>query len=221
MTNDISVVMLGAGKSLRFNSKTIKQNYKINNKSILNYSRDFFKKHFSNSQSYLVINEKVKIDKLCKNENIIMGSSTRTKSLNNCLKYIYDNNLKTKYTLVHDVARPILNIFDIKLLIEEMKRNYDGSSLGYPITNALKEVRKGVVQNNILRDNLWSSFTPQIFKTEKLNQSVKSCISNSYDVDDDIESLLLNNLRCSMIISSPTNIKITYMSDIDHIKRIL
>ena len=40
-------------------------------------------------------------------------------------------------------------------------------------------------------------------------------------VDDDIETLLLNNLKCSIIKSSPTNIKVTYISDIPYIERLL
>ena len=56
---------------------------------------------------------------------------------------------------------------------------------------------------------------------EKLYQSVKACLDKKYDVDDDIEALLLNSLKCSMIMSSPTNIKVTYKSDINYIKKLL
>ena len=31
------------------------------------------------------------------------------------------------------------------------------------------------------------TFTPQIFKTNKLYKSIKFCIDNIYDIDDDIE----------------------------------
>ena len=56
---------------------------------------------------------------------------------------------------------------------------------------------------------------------EKLYQSIKACLDEKYDVDDDIEALLLNSLKCSMIMSSPTNIKVTYKSDINYIKKLL
>ena len=54
------------------------------------------------------------------------------------------------------------------------------------------------------RDKLWSTFTPQIFKTTKLIDSLDKCITNKYDIDDDIEALLLNNLKCSIVLSNPT-----------------
>ena len=39
------------------------------------------------------------------------------------------------------------------------------------------------------------TFTPQIFKTNKLYESIKLCIDKRYDIDDDIEALLINNYK--------------------------
>ena len=50
---------------------------------------------------------------------------------------------------------------------------------------------------------------------------LKFCIDKRYDIDDDIEALLINNLKCSMVLSNPCNIKITYKSDIDKYKKII
>ena len=57
MNTHISVIMLGAGKSKRFDSSELKQNYKIKNKSLLDYSRNFFSKYFKSSKRYIVINK--------------------------------------------------------------------------------------------------------------------------------------------------------------------
>ena len=221
MIKDISVVLLGAGKSKRFDTNTLKQNVKIHDKRVIDYSVDFFRKHFNVSKKYFVINKKIQLKALTENEHILYGSTSRLKSLNNCLNYISRNNLQTKYLLVHDVARPILNLADIKKIIREIHKKVDGSTLGYPLTNAVKEVKNNTIYYNIHKSNLWSTFTPQIFKTEKLYKSVKACLDENYDVDDDIEALLLNSLKCSMIMSSPTNIKVTYKSDINYIKKLL
>ena len=221
MIKDISVVLLGAGKSKRFDTNTLKQNVKIHDKRVIDYSVDFFRKHFNASEKYFVITKKIKLKTLTENEHILYGSTSRLKSLNNCLDYISRNNLQTKYLLVHDVARPVLNLADIKKIIREIHKKVDGSTLGYPLTNAVKEVKNNTIYYNIHKSNLWSTFTPQIFKMEKLYQSVKACLDEKYDVDDDIEALLLNSLKCSMIMSSPTNIKVTYKSDINYIKKLL
>ena len=221
MIKDISVVLLGAGKSKRFDTNTLKQNVKIHDKRIIDYSVDFFRKNFNISKKYFVINKKIKLKTLTENEHIVYGSTSRLKSLNNCLNYISRNNLQTKYLLVHDVARPVLNLADIKKIIREIHKKVDGSTLGYPLTNAVKEVKNNTIYYNIHKSNLWSTFTPQIFKMEKLYHSVKICLDEKYYVDDDIEALLLNSLKCSMIMSSPTNIKVTYKSDINYIKKLL
>ena len=221
MIKDISVVLLGAGKSKRFDTNTLKQNAKILDKRVIDYSIDFFRKNFKVSKKYFVINKKIQLKTLAENEHILYGSTSRLKSLNNCLNYIFSNNLQTKYLLVHDVARPVLNLADIKKIIREIHKKVDGSTLGYPLTNAVKEVKNNTIYSNIHKSNLWSTFTPQIFKMEKLYQSVKECLDEKYDVDDDIEALLLNSLKCSIIMSSPTNIKVTYKSDINYIKKLL
>ena len=221
MNHNISVVLLGAGRSKRFISSQIKQNIQVNKKSILDYSRSFFNKYFHKSKIFIVINKKVIIDKLKTNEKKIYGSTSRLKSLHVALKYIRQNNIQSKYTLIHDIARPILNISDIKRLIESMNSGADASTLGYPLTNALKEVKKNVVRNNLYRDDLWSSFTPQIFKTDKLYESIEKIINGGYDIDDDIEALMMSDFKCSIVKSSPDNIKITFVEDIEVIKKLL
>ena len=221
MNNNISVVLLGAGSSKRFISSQIKQNILINKRSILDYSRLFFNKFFPKCNIFIVINKKVVVNKLKTNEKIIYGSSSRLKSLYLALKNIQQNNIQTKYTLIHDVARPILNISDIRRLVASIKLGADASTLGYPLTNALKEIKKNKVCSNLYRDNLWSSFTPQIFKTDKLYESIEKIINDGYDIDDDVEALMMCNFKCSIIRSSPDNIKITFLEDIEVIRKLL
>jgi 2-C-methyl-D-erythritol 4-phosphate cytidylyltransferase len=201
--------LLGAGRSRRFKSNQIKQNVIINKVSILNHSRLFFNKYFPQSNIFIVCNRKVVINKLKNNENVVYGSSSRLKSLHVALENIFQNNLQTKFTLVHDIARPVLNINDIKRLIR------------YPLTNALKDVKNSKVLNNLYKDRLWSSFTPQIFKTTKLYESIVKIISSGYDIDDDIEAMMMNDFNCSIVRSSPDNIKVTFKEDIEVIKRLL
>jgi 2-C-methyl-D-erythritol 4-phosphate cytidylyltransferase len=221
MNHNISVILLGAGRSQRFISSQIKQNILVNKRSILDYSRLFFNKYFPKSNIFIVVNKKVIIKKLKTNEKKIYGSSSRLKSLHAALRKILQENIQTKYTLIHDIARPILNIADIKRLVASIKLGADASTLGYPLTNALKEVKKNIIDSNLFRDNLWSSFTPQIFKTDKLYESVEKIIEGGYDVDDDIEALMMSNFKCSIVKSSPDNIKITYLEDIEVIKKLL
>ena len=221
MNHNISVVLLGAGSSKRFKSNQLKQNIIIKNKSLLDYSRDFFSKYFALSKIYVVVNKNVKVKKVRKNENLILGSSSRLKSLKEAMKFMFDNNLQTKFTILHDIARPVINITDIKKLINSLKPGIDGSTLGYPITNALKEVDKKNINYNLYRNDLWASFTPQIFKTNILYESLINANKGKISIDDDIELLMMNNFKCTIIKSSPDNIKATYIDDIKVLEKLL
>jgi 2-C-methyl-D-erythritol 4-phosphate cytidylyltransferase len=221
MNHNISVILLGAGSSKRFKSNQLKQNIIIKNKSLLDHSRDFFAKYFDTSKIYLVVNNKVKIKNIRKNEKVILGASSRLESLREAMRYIYNDNLQTTFTMIHDVARPVINIKDIKKLINSFKPNIDGSTLGYPITNALKEVDKKNINYNLYRSDLWASFTPQIFKTNILYKSIININRSKINVDDDIELLMMNNFKCTIIKSSPDNIKATYIDDIKVIEKLL
>jgi len=221
MNHNISVILLGAGTSKRFKSNQLKQNIIIKNKSLLDHSRDFFAKYFDTAKIYLVVNNKVKIKNIRKNEKVILGASSRLESLREAMRYIYNDNLQTTFTMIHDVARPVINIKDIKKLINSFKPNIDGSTLGYPITNALKEVDKKNINYNLYRSDLWASFTPQIFKTNILYKSIININRSKINVDDDIELLMMNNFKCTIIKSSPDNIKATYIDDIKVIEKLL
>ena len=221
MNKNISVVLLGAGKSTRFKNKDLKQNIIINKKRIIDYSRDFFNKYFKESYIYIVINKKVIIKKKKNNENILLGSSSRVKSLLCAMQHIYNNNLQTKYILIHDVARPVLNINNVNNLIKSIRSGIDGSTLGYPLTNAIKEVSTRSIRSSINKQKLWSAFTPQLFRSDKLYKSLKNVINQNYDIEDDIEALLIDHCSCAMVMSSPDNIKITYTDDIETVKRLL
>ncbi len=221
MNHNISVVLLGAGSSKRFKSNQLKQNIIIKNKSLLDHSRDFFAKYFDASKIYLVVNNRVKIKNIRKNEKVILGASSRLKSLRKAMRYIYNDNLQTTFTMIHDVARPVININDIKKLINSFKPDIDGSTLGYPITNALKEVDKININHSIYRGDLWASFTPQIFKTNILYKSIINTNRSKINIDDDIELLMMNNFKCTIIKSSPDNIKATYVDDIKVIEKLL
>ena len=221
MNHNISVILLGAGSSKRFKSNQLKQNIIIKNKSLLDHSRDFFAKYFNTSKIYLVVNNKVKIKNIRKNEKVILGASSRLESLREAMRYINNDNLQTTFTMIHDVARPVININDIKKLINSFKPNIDGSTLGYPITNALKEVDKKNINYNLYRSDLWVSFTPQIFKTNILYKSIINTNRSKINVDDDIELLMMNNFKCTIIKSSPDNIKATYIDDIKVIEKLL
>ena len=52
MSKDISVILLGAGKSSRFKSPVIKNKTLKSIKVVINHSRDFFRTNFPRSKKF-------------------------------------------------------------------------------------------------------------------------------------------------------------------------
>jgi 2-C-methyl-D-erythritol 4-phosphate cytidylyltransferase len=46
-------------------------------------------------------------------------------------------------------------------------------------------------------------------------------VHDGYDIDDDVEALMMCDFKCSIIRSSPDNIKITFLEDIKVIRKLL
>jgi 2-C-methyl-D-erythritol 4-phosphate cytidylyltransferase len=108
-----------------------------------------------------------------------------------------------------------VDISDIKKLIKCSNGLKTGVGLGYPLTNALKILNKELtVIDNIKRNNMFLSFTPQIFNFLKLFDSYKKVIKNKTEVDDELEAMHINSYKVKIMISSPRNIKLTYKEDL-------
>ena len=94
--------------------------------------------------------------------------------------------------------------------------------MGYPLTNALKKINNSlIVIKNIKRDNLYMSFTPQVFNFSKLFSAYSDIIKKKIQVDDEIEAMSLSNESIKIIKGSIGNIKLTYQDDLNVIKALM
>ena len=91
------LVLLAAGDSKRFNSSTPKPFYKINNKTLLEYSFNAFSSFIKIKKTIIVYNKKHKkyLNKIkFKNSVKIEGGKTRQESTLKALKFIKGMNCK-------------------------------------------------------------------------------------------------------------------------------
>ena len=217
-------IILAAGSSRRFNSSQFKQYFKINNKTLINlaiYNLNSTKKLRT---IYVVLNKEsnYKILKNIKNVKTLIGGNTRTKSVYKALTCLSKDKNPPCNVLIHDAARPCLVIKELKELIEKGSSVSTGLSLGYPLTNALKKVGSGLnVIENIKRDNLYMSFTPQLYNFTKLFKAYTDIINKKLNVDDEIEAMTKLGYKVKIVKSSPRNIKLTYQDDVKVIKDLM
>lgn len=217
-------VILAAGKSIRHNSSKPKQYLKINSKNLIDIAIDKIYKTKKIKNFYIVTDENSSYKPSLKYSNIFLvrGGATRTKSVFNALRYALKSNIHSENILIHDAARPCVNVKDINRLLDHSQIIKTGLSLGYPLTNALKKInKKSIVVSNIKRDNLYMSFTPQLFNFSKLFMAYSDIINKKIQVDDEIEAMSLSNYNVKIIRASVGNIKLTYQDDLEVIKLLM
>ena len=222
MKNKIcDAIILAAGTSKRFNSTSPKQFLKINNKNLIDIAIDNLKSLKKIRNIYIVL-KKNNPYKVKKDLKMIIGGSTRTKSVYKSLSFVSKTEDVPDNILIHDAARPCLDIRDLKELFSKGNKSTTGLSLGYPLTNALKKVNSRLeVISNVKRDNLYMSFTPQIFNFSKLFLAYTDIIRKEQNVDDEIEAMTKSGHKVKLMKSSPRNIKLTYQNDLEVIKALM
>ena len=221
ISKKFDAVILAAGSGKRFKSSKPKQYLRINHRSLIDVSLEKITRTKKIQNIFIVIdkNSSYKIPANRSNVYLVQGGNTRTKSVYNALKFISKNISNSKNILIHDAARPCVEIKDINNLLAQSISSRTGVSLGYPLTNALKKINQhSIVINNIKRDNLYMSFTPQVFNFTKLFSAYSDIISKKIEVDDEIEAMNLNGHKVKIIRASVGNIKLTYKDDLEIVK---
>ena len=210
------LILLAAGDSKRLKSSTPKPYNKVNNKTLLEHSLDAFQNFSKIKKTVIVYNKKHKkyLNKLnLKNTLKIVGGKTRQKSTFKALKKI--KRMNCKKVLIHDAARPFPSKKIINEIINNLKRNHAVVPI-IKISDATKRVEKNIIFNNIQRNNLRFSQTPQGFTFRKIYEKHKKNINASFD--DDSALFTEDEEKVVTINGSKTNLKITDREDINIFK---
>lgn len=237
-------VILAAGVGKRMKTKDKKQFISINNKPILYYSLEKFIKIKTIDVIIIVINKKDennsiilnllnKYQKIIKNNRlfIVLGGKERYDSVYNSLDFIknfYGISSKDKI-LIHDAARPNVDIYDIKKLINSLNK-YNAVTLGYRLSDSIKRIKniknkpiKEVI-NSVNRDEYYLISTPQGFRIKDLYNAYKKFIvnKNKYKITDDLQIIeYFTKIKTYILDSSKLNYKITVQDDLNMLKYIL
>ncbi|MCM8789629.1 MAG: 2-C-methyl-D-erythritol 4-phosphate cytidylyltransferase [Candidatus Omnitrophica bacterium] len=231
----VSVVLLAAGRGLRFSpspeSGSFKPLVKINHKPTIIYSLETFNNHPLVNEVIIVINAhnckriinvitKYRFNKIKK---FVEGGKRRQDSVYNGLQVV---DKKSQFILIHDSARPFIGKREISAVINEAKKS-KAAILGVPVKATIKKVEvkglkaKGnfVVEKTLDRENLWEIQTPQVFDKELLLNAYKKF--NKIDVTDDATLVEKLGHKVSVVLGSYRNIKITTPEDLATAEAIL
>jgi len=203
-------IILAAGESKRFKSKTPKPYYLYRGKHLFQHSIDKAKESNKFKKIVLVINKKHK--KFLKNirlrnVKIINGGKNRSESSLKALKSIVNNKISKVF--IHDAARPNFSLKLILNLIKSLKNN----KCVVPVlktSNSVKFKEKNKLKN-VDRNKIYLTQTPQAFDYKALLKLQKKTTSRT---TDDANLFIEANKKVKLINGEIGNSKITIRSDI-------
>ena len=142
---------------------------------------------------------------------VTIGGTERQYSIYNGLKLV---PAETEIILVHDAARPLINLETIEKVIDAAEI-FDGAIAAVPEKNTIKIIdAEGFVKSTPPRAELVAVQTPQAFKKEILLQAYRQAELDKFLGTDDASLVERIGGKIKIVQSSYKNIKVTTPEDI-------
>ena len=149
----------------------------------------------------------------------ISGGDTRARSVANAVAYAREHHGEQCWLLVHDAARPFVNIDDLHKLVNHIEHNNAACALGARVRDSAYQARpNGQIAASINTD-LWRAFTPQAARVADLAEALR-VVGTGAEVRDEISALRASGRPTQLIDSSSLNFKITTMDDLNLARRL-
>jgi len=123
------------------------------------------------------------------------------------------------WVLVHDAARPCVTHQDIDKLINTCLSSNVGGLLAMPVRDTMKRSvisnkAQTLVQSTEQREGLWHALTPQMYRVDELQTSIKKALDEKIQITDESSAIEFAGLPSQLISASSDNIKITRPDDL-------
>ena len=202
MKYDAIIVAGGVGKraDLGFNKVLFKMK---NGKTVLENACSCFIEDNDCLKVIVVTNEDIKI--ASNKVNIVKGGKERYESVLNGLALV-----TSPYVLIHDGARPFLDIEDLNNLKEAVsKDNY--AILAKKAVDTIKYVNDDYIDKTIDREHIYYALTPQAFKSVDLKKAYENI--DLRGITDDASIMEKYGCKVKIVESKRPNIKLTNKED--------
>ena len=196
---DITLVILSAGNSTRFDSVTKKQWLRVDTKPLWKFVADRINSFYNFKETIITSNEnEIKLYQLLSDYKIVKGDKTRQLSLKNALLEV-----KTKYVLVTDVARGCIT----KQMVTDLIENIQDNDCIVPY---LRPVDTIVYENTTIdREQVKLIQTPQLSITKTLLQALQT----DKEFTDDHSAIKELGGKIKYILGDKQAKKITHKGD--------
>lgn len=144
-----------------------------------------------------------------------IGGAERVDSVRSGLDILSDRATKDDWVLVHDVARPCLNLADLARLIETLEDEPVGGLLAVPVSDTIKRSgNAGQVETTVNRADLWRAMTPQQFRYGLLVEALAQAQADGATITDESSAVEAAGYHPRLIEGRADNIKITVPEDL-------
>jgi 2-C-methyl-D-erythritol 4-phosphate cytidylyltransferase len=146
---------------------------------------------------------------------VYCGGRTRGESVANGLAAVGERAAAEDWVLVHDAARPCVDVATLNRLLHELEDEPVGGLLAVPLADTLKRAETGAglrVGATEARAGLWCAQTPQMFRYAILHHALKQ--ADPATITDEAQAVEALGVKPRLVLGSPANIKVTYPEDL-------
>ena len=143
----------------------------------------------------------------------IVGGTTRARSVANAVAYAREHHGEQCWLLVHDAARPFVDIDDLHKLVAHIEHNNSACALAAQVRDSAYQADPNGQIAASLNTDLWRAFTPQAARVADLAEALR-IVGTGAEVRDEISALRAIGRPTQLLDSSSLNFKITTMDDL-------
>lgn len=153
---------------------------------------------------------------------VVSGGQERCDSVLNGLYHLETRLDKLDWVLVHDAARPCVDLRDIQELIGDLQEHLVGGILGVPVSDTIKRINEDYgIESTVDRRVLWQAQTPQMFRYGVLKQALEQALAAKQPITDEASAVEWAGYFPCMVEGRRDNLKITRPEDLPMAELIL
>ena len=144
-----------------------------------------------------------------------LGGNERVNSVFNALNYLTDVASLDDWVLVHDAARPCVDLSSLQNLVQTAVETDQAAILAIPVRDTLKRVQPShQIEATVDRSTLWQAQTPQMAKLGQLKNAIEQALKAGADITDEASALQYVGEKVQVVAGKAYNLKITYPEDL-------
>jgi len=223
----VHAILLAAGLSNRFEDDQSKILFSYQGKPLLNYPLKTFVESSLFDTITLVANHKdmkLLYEYIQNSEKfffikVIEGGKTRHHSEEKALKYLKGQGIDGEDLIsIHDVARPFIDQNKLKELIDCAKKH----TSSVPAIKSRLIIVSSTTSLVSHQESYYRMQTPQTFLARELFYSYEKANIEKWNGVDTVECISkYTDTKAKIVKSSDLNMKVTYIEDLETIKRII